>query len=476
MRGSDAYHRASNYSNLLVPMVALFLLAFNGSVQAKGLPDFTDMVETQGPAVVNISTVHHENMGNMQRFGPGGGQYPPDIFRYFFGDPGQVPHQEKRSLGSGFILSKDGYVLTNNHVIDGADQVFVRLSDRRELEAEVIGTDPRSDIALLKLEADNLPTVKLGRSEKLKVGEWVLAIGSPYGFDHTVTAGIVSAKERSLPNDNYVPFIQTDVAINPGNSGGPLFNLKGEVIGVNSQIYSRTGGFMGLSFAIPIDMALEVVDQLKESGSVARGWLGVMIQEVNKDLAESFGLDKPKGALVAQVLPEGPAAEAGIESGDVIVEFEGHEIELASELPQRVGRVKPGTDSKLVVVRDRKRKTLTVEIGQLPEEPLKTSHRSKKEEPSINRLGIKVQALTGNLRNELGFDEGVVVTEVKSGAGQRAGLTRGDVITKLDGKKVRDVGDFNEILDDLPSGKNVPLQISRRGSPMFLALKLKKEE
>jgi len=377
---------------------------------AAALPDFTRMVESQGPAVVNIST-QQDRMSRSNAYG--GGQLPPEIYRYFFGDPnnssprGQGPRQQKQSLGSGFILSADGFVLTNSHVVEGADKVFVRLTDRREFEAEVIGADPRSDIAVLKIDAENLPTVRLGKSDNAKVGEWVLAIGSPYGFDHSVTAGIISAIDRSLPNDNYVPFIQTDVAINPGNSGGPLFNLKGEVIGVNSQIYSRTGGFMGLSFAIPIDMALDVAEQLKENGSVSRGWLGVIIQEVNKDLAESFGLDKPAGALISQVLPEGPAAAAGIRPGDVIIEFAGDEIELASELPPRVGRVKPGNKAKLVVMRDKKRKRLSVTIGQLPDEPAAVMASTAPTTSSKNRLGVTVEDLKPRQKAELKLDGGV---------------------------------------------------------------------
>ena len=299
--------------------LAALLMLSQVLVARAELPDFTELVEQASPAVVNIST-------RQKVAQPGvviNGQMPdleglPPMFREFFerGMP-QMPkgqggrQREAQSLGSGFIISADGYVLTNNHVVADADEIMVRLSDRSELQAKLVGTDPRTDVALLKVEGKNLPTLKLGKSDELKVGEWVLAIGSPFGFDHSVTAGIVSAKGRSLPNENYVPFIQTDVAINPGNSGGPLFNLDGEVVGINSQIYTRSGGFMGVSFAIPIDVALSVADQLKASGKVSRGWLGVVIQEVNKDLAESFGLDKPAGALVAQVLDKGPAQQGG---------------------------------------------------------------------------------------------------------------------------------------------------------------------
>jgi serine protease Do len=297
----------------------------------------------------------------------------PDIFRHFLTpqDPrsgqnfGQQP--KTSSLGSGFIISSDGYILTNNHVVQGADEIVVRLSDRRELNAQLIGADERADLALLKVEATGLLSVELGNSDTLKAGEWVLAIGSPFGFDYSVTAGIVSALGRSLPNENYVPFIQTDVAINPGNSGGPLFNLEGQVIGINSQIYTRSGGFMGVSFAIPISVAMDVAEQLKDKGRVSRGWLGVVIQEVNKDLAESFGLNKASGALVAQLVPGSPAEVGGLLSGDIITAFNGQEINMSTDLPHRVGRVKPGAKARLDIVRNGKTKVLQLEIGALPD-------------------------------------------------------------------------------------------------------------
>src|SRR5690606_16325520 len=280
----------------------------------------------------------------------------------------QQPHNaERTSLGSGFIISKDGYILTNNHVIQNADEIIVRLNDRRTLEAKLIGADETTDLALLKVEAKDLPTVRLGNSDALEVGEWVVAIGSPFGFDYSVTAGIVSAKGRSLPNDNYVPFIQTDVAINPGNSGGPLFNLDGKVVGINSQIYTRSGGFMGVSFAIPINVAMEVSEQLKDKGRVSRGWLGVVIQEVNKELAESFGLEKAAGALVAQIVPGSPADSADLQNGDIITHFNGKPILMSSDLPHQVGRVKPGSKVSMDVVRNGKRRKVSVTIGTLPD-------------------------------------------------------------------------------------------------------------
>jgi len=416
------------------------------------LPDFTELVEEASPAVVNISTIQKAQgrfHGNMEL--PEG---VPDIFRHFFGMPeggprGQAP--ERTSLGSGFIVSRDGYVLTNNHVIDGAEQIFVRLNDRREFEAKLIGSDASSDLALLKVEADRLPTVQIGKSEKLKVGEWVIAIGSPFGFDYSVTAGIVSAKGRSLPNENYVPFIQTDVAINPGNSGGPLFNLEGEVVGINSQIYTRSGGFMGLSFAIPMDVAMEVVAQLKENGHVTRGWLGVVIQEVDKSLAESFGLEKAAGALVSQLVPDGPAAQGGLQPGDIITAFNGKDVVLSSDLPHLVGRVRPGTEAKVTIVRHGKTKQLTVEIGALPSDGIAkvNGHNKHKGTPTTNRLGVAVVNLTPQQQKQLDI-QGVMVKTVGPGPGANAGLVAGDVITMIHNDLVRDIQDFERVVENLP--------------------------
>ena len=325
-------HDFQRPQGLLIAIFVLAMLLVSTNVLARSLPDFTELVEDYGPAVVNISTTQQIKSSRSHKQFKMPEQIPEgpfgDLFRHFFdkdGESREFEEHDAKSLGSGFIISKDGYVLTNNHVIKDAKEIIVRLNDRRELEAEIIGVDPRSDIALLKVEASNLPVVELGNSEKLKVGEWVLAIGSPFGFDHSVTAGIVSAKGRSLPRENYVPFIQTDVAINPGNSGGPLFNLDGEVVGINSQIYSRTGGFMGLSFAIPINIVMNIVEQLKADGTVARGWLGVLIQDVTRELAESFNMEKPRGALVAKVLPGSPAEKYGFQVGDIVTKFNGHE-------------------------------------------------------------------------------------------------------------------------------------------------------
>ncbi|MBS98388.1 MAG: serine peptidase [Oceanospirillaceae bacterium] len=449
---------------------------------AAELPDFTDLVKDSSPAVVNISTVQSmdpEGSGPLGQFNGPDSEQIPEIFRHFFRNMPEFdsrPRRAPESLGSGFIISEDGYILTNNHVVDGADQVMVRLNDRRELEAKIIGTDARSDVALLKIEADDLPVVRIGKARELEVGEWVLAIGSPFGFDHTVTAGIVSAKERALANETYVPFIQTDVAINPGNSGGPLFNLDGEVIGINSQIYTRSGGFMGLSFAIPIDVAMDVADQLKSQGYVSRGWLGVVIQEVNRDLAESFGLEKPAGALVAKVLPDSPAQAAGLLEGDVITRFNGRDIALSSDLPHMVGRVKPGTEVKVEVIRDGERTSLDVVVGLLPEEEQQASSGSEGPQAAqSNRLGLKIEPLTEALRDQWNVRSGVLVADVVDGPGARAGVVSGDVITMLNGKQIETVDQFARVVEELPEDRSVPMRIVRRGSPLFIPLKLGSE-
>jgi len=456
--------------------LSILLVVLSANVSAN-LPDFTELVEDASPAVVNISTTQKPN-GRYHQFDLPQGV--PDIFRHFFGVPPQTPRnnpnprgqQERASLGSGFIVSDDGYVLTNNHVIEGADQIFVRLSDRRELEAQLIGSDPSSDLALLKVKATRLPTVNIGNSEELKVGEWVVAIGSPFGFDYSVTAGIVSAKGRSLPNENYVPFIQTDVAINPGNSGGPLFNLDGEVVGINSQIYTRSGGFMGVSFAIPMNVAMEVVDQLKETGTVTRGWLGVAIQEVDKELAESFGLRKAAGALVSQVVENGPAAQAGVQYGDIITEFNGKKVVLSSDLPHLVGRVRPGTSAELKVIRHGKSKTLKVKIGVLPNDGnVASTNPSQPQQMHSNRLGIEVVELTEEQSKKWDV-KGVMVRSVSQGPGGNAGLINGDIITMIYGELIRDMSDFNRVVEQLPSNRSVPMRIIRRGAPMFIPLRI----
>lgn len=468
----------------------LFALAFfvlSGAAQAAaGLPDFTVLVEEHGAAVVNISTtqkIKHPKTARSPHGGmPEGIPEGPlgDLFRRFFGEQGgpggrgggDMEQFDAKSLGSGFIISSDGYVMTNHHVIKDATEILVRLSDRRELVATLIGSDERSDIALLKIDADHLPVVKIGNSEKLKVGEWVLAIGTPFGFDHSVTAGIVSAKGRALPRENYVPFIQTDVAINPGNSGGPLFNLDGEVVGINSQIYSRTGGFMGLSFAIPIDMAMSVVDQLKDNGHVARGWLGVLIQDVTRELAESFGMDKPRGALIAKVVPDSPAESSGLKVGDVITQFNGKPVILSSDLPPVVGISPVGKEVDVEILRNGKYKTLAVTLGELPDEVM-TLAGGEPKTAKTSRINITVSDLTDEQRKRAGISEnGVLVNQVLAGVARRAGVRRGDVILMLNNVDVENAKQFRELVDALPEGKSVPLLVQRRGGPVFLALKI----
>ncbi|MDP2227689.1 MAG: DegQ family serine endoprotease [Moraxellaceae bacterium] len=453
-------------------MPAAFLAAFVVAPVHAQLPDFTPLAEEGGKAVVNISA-------SAKGRSRGGQQDVPEIFRRFFGeDFGYAPTpRDRQSFGSGFIISADGYVLTNNHVVQGADKVTVRLSDRRELDAEVIGTDERSDVALLKIDGKDLPILKVGDPEKLKVGEWVMAIGSPFGFEYSVTAGIVSAKSRSLPSDSYVPFIQTDVAINPGNSGGPLLNMKGEVVGINSQIYSRSGGFMGLSFAIPIDVAMDVVAQLKKDGHVSRGYLGVVIQDITKDLAEAYGLPKPAGALVAKVMPDTPADKAGLKEGDVITRFNDREIGLSSDLPQMIGRSRVGEKYPLTVIRDGKVRTLTFEVAVMPEDQDAAATKTKAAaKPDINRLGISIRDINAQEKSQLKIEGGIVVLQVGEGAGADAGLRAGDVIVALNGKAVNTSQQFVEVAKGLPAGKAVPMSVNRRGQPLILPLRLDASE
>ena len=459
---------------IVIRFLAMFTLAVGLPAFAE-LPDFRDLVKETSPAVVNISTVKHATQASGYSRNYGLPEDVPEIFRHFFGH--QFPqgprggNQERASLGSGFIVSKDGYILTNNHVVQDADEIIVRLNDRRELDAILIGADESSDLAVLKVDAEDLPTVDLGDSDKLDVGEWVVAIGSPFGFDYSVTAGIVSAKGRSLPNENYVPFIQTDVAINPGNSGGPLFNLDGEVVGINSQIYTRSGGFMGVSFAIPINVAMDVAEQLKSKGKVSRGWLGVVIQEVNKDLAESFGLDRAAGALVVQVLEGSPAEAAGLVTGDIITGVNGKEVYLSSDLPHLIGGLSPGDKAKMSVVRSGKRKNISVEIGVLPEDDgAQHAANTPPAERQSNRVGLVVSDLTARQRQDSG--DGVVVTEVKRGPAAMAGVVRGDVITMINGERIRNVADFDRIITALPSKGSVPMRIVRRGQASFIPLRI----
>jgi serine protease Do len=465
-------------------LFACFSLLCMQTVQANHLPGFVELVKETSSAVVNISTTQKIKSGLPEL--PEGFEMPEfpedspfgELFKYFFEqeENGEPSYHDVKSLGSGFIISKDGYVMTNYHVVKDADEIIVRLSDRRELKGEVIGVDQRSDVALLKIEATGLPVVKIGKSSELEVGEWVLAIGSPFGFDHSATAGIVSAKGRSLPRENYVPFIQTDVAINPGNSGGPLFNQEGEVVGVNSQIYSRTGGYMGLSFAIPVEVAMDVADQLKTAGKVKRGWLGVLIQDVTLDLAESFGMEHPRGALVAKVLPDSPALKAGIQVGDIIVKFDNKDIRDSASLPPIVGSSKVGVPLPTVIIRGGREKTLKVKLGELPED--KSVARAT-EDPQIertNRIGFSAIDLTDEQKQALEIKDGVLVTHVIEGPASQAGIRKEDIILSIDSKPVQNLEQFQKLVNAFPAGKSVALLVQREGSPTFLAVKIPNEE
>jgi len=464
--------RGALFAALIAMLAALAALA--APAAARELPDFTRLVDDNAAAVVNISTI--QRVQPRQRAPRSRSDELDEFFRRFFPPEGErgMPFSRPRSLGSGFVIAADGYILTNNHVVDGADEIVVRFNDRREMVATLVGADPRSDLALLKVDATDLPVVRMGRSDRLKVGEWVLAIGSPFGFDYSVTAGIVSAKGRSLPteqNENYVPFIQTDVAINPGNSGGPLFNLDGEVVGINSQIYSNSGGFMGVSFAIPVDIAMDVVEQLKETGRVARGWLGVVIQEVNRDLAESFGLSRPHGALVTRVLEDGPAAKAGVREGDIIIRFNDQPIDFSSELPHVVGRTRVGSEGTMLVVRDGKERRLKVRVGELADRPGQTAAVDTPAGSTPSRLGVSVEPPPAEVQERLGIEGGVRVTSVE-GAAAEAGVRQGDVITRLNNQEVTDVETFTRIAEGLPAGRSVPVLIIRGQVPTFLALRV----
>jgi serine protease Do len=445
---------------------------------ARSLPDFTQIVEEHRGAVVKISTV--------TRTKSGGGNTPynpygiplneiPEIFRHLFG-PQDRPQREANSLGSGFIISSDGYVLTNNHVVDGADEVLVRLLDRREFSAKVVGADSRSDIALLKIDAKDLPRVTFAAPDRLKVGEWVLAIGSPFGLDYSVSAGIVSAIGRSIPNqrnENYVPFIQTDVAINPGNSGGPLFNLQGEVVGINSQIYTRSGGSIGLSFSIPVALVLDVTEQLKADGRVSRGRLGVGIQNVDKNLAKSFGLDKPMGALISHVEPDSPAAKADLREGDIILEFDGKAIAESADLPHIVGLTKPGTRVSVAIMRDGKPRNLRVTVGELDAVGSEQLGDKKSDGDANNPLGLTVEPLSDELKSRWNISSGVVITRVASGSpAAMAKLLPGDVLTQVARQSVGSVATFDRIVKALPSGEMVALRIVRQGRAGFVAVEV----
>lgn len=461
--------------------LSILLLCFSSLATANGFPDFTTLVKQQSASVVNIST--ERRLPNRSKLPPGieipeggtGNEALDEFLKRFFEYGQEEDDSGNDSLGSGFIVSADGYIITNHHVVDGADEIIVNLNDRRELSASIIGTDKRSDLALLKIDAQNLPVVTFGSSESLEVGEWVIAIGSPFGFDHSVTAGIVSAKERNLPAESYIPFIQTDVAINPGNSGGPLFNLKGEVVGINSQIYSRTGGFMGLSFSIPVDVAKNVIDQLKETGEVRRGWLGVYIQEVTRELATTFGLDHPTGALVAQVMPGGPA-DGVLKPGDVILEFAGKPVDSSATLPFHVGSASIEKDVDVLVKRSGSNLLVSLRLGELKQQDLDDDdegvEEKEEEQTSDIVVGLAVEDIDDDIRESVGIDEGgVLVQRVLSDAAMSAEVERGDIITRFDGQLVEDVQGLVKLSKLVNTDKPVAILVIRDGAARFLVYK-----
>ena len=429
------------------------------------LPDFTGIVDRNGPAVVNISVTHDLKSEAGPQI-PGLDRNSP-FFEFFRQFPGAVPHGPvpEHGMGSGFIVSPDGVILTNAHVVDDASEVTVKLTDGREFRAKVIGSDRPSDVAVLKIDATGLPTTKLGSSTNEKVGEWVLAIGSPYGFENSATSGIVSAKSRSLPDGAYIPFIQTDVAVNPGNSGGPLFNMNGEVIGINAQIFSHTGGYQGLSFAVPIELAVKVKDQLQQYGKVSRGRLGVTIQNVNQQLANSFGLKRPGGALVAAVEENGPAAKAGVKAGDVILKFNGHAISSSSELPAEVADVKPGTKAILELSRNGSAKEIEVTVGELKGEKIASADSPNQEH---GRLGLALRPLSSEEQHKVGA-KGLVVEEA-SGPAARAGIHPGDLLLAVNGTPIQSVEQLRSIV--AKSGKTMALLIQRDDGTIFVPVDL----
>lgn len=437
------------------------------------LPDFTQIVDASAPAVVKILVEYESDQTQYQDQM----EELPEYLRRFFEFRGGPPvPRERAGMGSGFVVSEDGYVVTNNHVVDNAKKVVVRLSDRREFDAEVIGADARSDLAVLKIDARDLTALSLADDTEVKVGQWVLAIGSPFSLDFSVTAGIVSALGRSLPTesgDNYVPFIQTDVAINPGNSGGPLFNLEGEVIGVNSQIFTRSGGSIGLSFAIPTSVVKNVVGQIQANGMVERGWLGVSIQDVDRNLADSFGLDRPRGALIAQVGKESPAERGGLLSGDVIVQFDGEDIETSADLPHVVGLIAPGTLCTVNIIRDGSEQTLEVEVGGLSADQVARVDAGVSEDVALVLLGMRVAPADSAVLAEMGLAGGVVITEVEPGSAAAAsGVREGDILTRFGSAAVTRIRDLEEASEGLTPGASVPLRLIRGGSPLFIGIRI----
>lgn len=452
--------------------LALLVLMVCQPVKAASLPDFIDLAEENGPVVVNISTTKHVKSAMPPQFQG----MPDELLRRFFGIPGipgnphqQAPEQQVSSLGSGFVISSDGYILTNNHVVEGAEDIVVRMSNRKELKAKIIGTDPRTDVALIKVEAEGLQSAKIGQSRDLKVGQWVLAIGSPFGLDHTVSHGIVSALGRSLPDDTYVPFIQTDVPINPGNSGGPLINLDGEVVGINSQIYSKSGGSMGLSFSIPIDIAMNVVNQIKTHGKVQRGFLGVQVQEVSSDLAQSFGLDKPMGALVAEAIKGAPAEKAGVQAGDIILSFNDKEITKSADLPHVVGGAPLNKALPLILLRNGEKKRLYVKLQPLNENDVADAGVPNAEVESV--IGIKTTEIAEDDLANMNLPFGIKVTAVAQGSvADKAGILAGDILVSINFNPVKSASALKAMLEKLPKGRALPVRIVRGNRSLFIAL------
>ena len=461
-----------NMARIMGVVTVLLLVLSNKSIAAN-LPDFTELIERHSPAVVKITAISTASRAPHAQNLPPNMQNLPDIFRELL-EQRQAP-RERGSLGSGFIISDDGYVLTNDHVVNRMDEINVILNDQREFNATLIGRDERSDLALLKIEAKNLPTLALAKDETLKVGQWVVAIGSPFGLDYSASAGIVSAIGRSIPSahteSSYVPFIQTDVAINPGNSGGPLFNMDGEVVGINSQIYSPSGGSVGLSFAIPASLALDVVAQLKEKGRVDRGWLGVVIQDVDKDLASSLGIDKAMGALINDVDPEGPAARSGLKAGDLIIKFNGSTVHTSSDLPYLVGRTPPKSKVPVVIMRKGKEQNIQVTVGMLPVSPEEAANRlsTAPQKNSVDVLGLSIAPLEQTQRG--GAESGVVVSDVKPGSpAAEAGLQPGDVITQLGFVDIKSPEDYARVVKGLPRNEPQAIRFFRQGRAVFRSI------
>ena len=466
--------------------VCIFQLLFVVGLTAKDLPDFTELAEKQSPVVVNISSIQ-KNRGNTMGQGSPEDEQMQEFFKRFGipVPPGMPPHngrgqqpapdKQVSATGSGFIVTTDGFILTNAHVVKDADEVMVKLNDKREFKAKVIGIDLRTDVAVLKVNANNLPKVSIGNPDTIKVGEWVAAIGAPFGLENTMTVGIVSAKGRALPQENFVPFIQTDVAINPGNSGGPLFNLKGEVIGINSQIYSRTGGYMGLSFAIPINVAMDVMSQLRTNGKVIRGWLGIAIQEITKELSESFGMKNTNGALVAGIEKGAPAEKGGLQPGDVITKFDNKLIESSSDLPKAVGNTKPGKTVVAEVFRKGSIKTLNLTVGEMPSDQSEVIASNKApDKADVNRLGLVLKEAPPQQRKKMNGKKGLLVVDAQ-GSAAAAGIRRGDIVLALNNSEVESAEAFAKDVSTIPNGKTVALLILRNDETLYVPVKITNE-